>query len=361
MRTLKPIAPFSGISATYAGLIRKTLAESVKKGLDAIDASQDKKRSIADSLGKDVTSTAYASNIVKKVNQRHKKTLNNRIKNNLKVGVSSIKMEKGIDDYLRDKIRENAGLITKLDGEVRQSIISSINRSLTDDSVNLKDEVKKAASIGNTRSRLIARDQVAKIQSQLHRKRTSNLGIEEYFWRITRDGRERKTHKEKDGTRQRHDTPPEVTGHYGEDVQCRCTGEDIVNVEALLQGTTTTDALSSYANNRTSPSASVIDVLKSATLPSLYAQTLHMAGPTVADGQTKISEKDIQSLYTDIDDIGAKVIYIIEIKKGKRIIEAGRYPAVGIKANEVILPHGINGKIIRTWQKDGITYIKARA
>lgn len=76
-----------------------------------------------------------------------------------------------------------------------------------------------------SRARLIARDQVSKLNGQLTQARQSGLGITHYFWRTSGDERVRDSHLEKEGNRYAWDDAPADTGHPGEDINCRCTAE----------------------------------------------------------------------------------------------------------------------------------------
>jgi SPP1 gp7 family putative phage head morphogenesis protein len=83
------------------------------------------------------------------------------------------------------------------------------------------------------RTKVIARDQISKLNGRLTQMRQENLGIEKYTWRTNIDGRERDSHRENNGKVFRWDTPSERTGHPGHDVQCRCVAEGLIDIEAL--------------------------------------------------------------------------------------------------------------------------------
>jgi len=78
------------------------------------------------------------------------------------------------------------------------------------------------------RAKLIARDQIAKLNSQVTQERQKNLGISKYIWRTSLDERVRDSHRELEGTVHSWDDPPSV-GHPGEDIQCRCTAEPVLD------------------------------------------------------------------------------------------------------------------------------------
>lgn len=74
--------------------------------------------------------------------------------------------------------------------------------------------------VSSSRARVIARDQVSKLNAELSRVRQAQAGITHFEWMTTRDGRERETHAENDGKIFAYDDPPVETGLPGEDVNC---------------------------------------------------------------------------------------------------------------------------------------------
>lgn len=85
-------------------------------------------------------------------------------------------------------------------------------------------------NVGNVsaRAKLIARDQTAKLNGQITQERQKNLGINKYRWRTSLDERVRDSHRALEGNEYSWDDPPSV-GHPGEDFQCRCTAEPILD------------------------------------------------------------------------------------------------------------------------------------
>lgn len=80
-----------------------------------------------------------------------------------------------------------------------------------------------------SRARLIARDQVNKLNGQLTELRQSELGITRYVWRTVGDERVRDSHAKNDGKIFSWSDPPSETGNPGEDVQCRCYAEPVIS------------------------------------------------------------------------------------------------------------------------------------
>jgi len=87
----------------------------------------------------------------------------------------------------------------------------------------LTEELIKRFGIARRRSKVIARDQVAKANSTFNQLRQREAGIERYRWSTSMDRRVRPTHRANRGRTFRWDTPPATTGHPGNDIMCRCS------------------------------------------------------------------------------------------------------------------------------------------
>jgi len=88
-------------------------------------------------------------------------------------------------------------------------------------------------------AQFIARDQVAKLNSDLTRSQQEDAGVEEYIWSTSDDARVRERHAELDGTRHKWNDPPIVDertgrrGHPGQDFNCRCSALPVFNLPGL--------------------------------------------------------------------------------------------------------------------------------
>lgn len=82
------------------------------------------------------------------------------------------------------------------------------------------------------RAKVIARDQINKLNGQLTQARQEGIGIRSYTWRTSGDHRVRDEHVALAGTVHSWDNPPSE-GHPGHAVQCRCTAEAVINVAEI--------------------------------------------------------------------------------------------------------------------------------
>ena len=90
-------------------------------------------------------------------------------------------------------------------------------------------------NVSKSRATLIGRDQIGKLNSQLAKKRQTDLGVETYIWQTSEDNRVRDEHIDLNETVQRWDKPPNAgtngePAHPGEAIQCRCIAIPILPV-----------------------------------------------------------------------------------------------------------------------------------
>lgn len=96
---------------------------------------------------------------------------------------------------------------------------------------DLAEDIKKQLNVSETRAKLIARDQMAKVNASITEAKQQALGIIEYEWSTAGDERVRESHADNDGKIFRWDSPPAETGHPGDDVNCRCVAIPIINFD----------------------------------------------------------------------------------------------------------------------------------
>lgn len=131
-------------------------------------------------------------------------------------------------------IRSNASAFTsKINTLVEQAIVNGTTVS------ELKKEIQKATSgLSDSKCRLLARDQIGKLQGQISQAQMTEIGLEMYIWSTSGDERVRDSHLEmegllcrwddanvysEDGGKTWVDRPSgAIRMHPGQDIQCRC-------------------------------------------------------------------------------------------------------------------------------------------
>jgi SPP1 gp7 family putative phage head morphogenesis protein len=162
------------------------------------------------------------------------------------MGVNTMQYEPWLLDDLKSFSRTNVELIksikdkTLTDIEVmsQDAIRSGLRHEV------IAKQIQEQFQTTKSRARLIARDQVSKLNGQLTEVRQKDLGISEYIWRTTGDERVRRSHAIMDGKRCRWDDPTVysddggktwkkrasiggIQKHPGQDYQCRCWAEAV--------------------------------------------------------------------------------------------------------------------------------------
>ncbi len=127
-------------------------------------------------------------------------------------------------------IKQNVELIKTIPqdtlGQMKSIVFEGYMKGETTTSIVKK--IQKAYSTSKSHARLIARDQIAKLNSNITQMQQRDAGVDEYIWSTSGDERVRDSHKALNKKHFRWDAPPIVdakTGrrcHPGEDYQCRC-------------------------------------------------------------------------------------------------------------------------------------------
>lgn len=173
-----------------------------------------------------------SSNFVTYVNQNNKTRFYESIKGAVGVDLQSIITNENLGDVLTSVTRNNVALVKSIPAEYFKNIESIIFSGVTQgkQASSMISQIRALNNSSFKRAKLIARDQTSKLNSALTRKRSTNLGVEEYIWRTSGDDRVRESHRRKNGKIFRFDSPPKDTGHPGEDIQCRCVAQPIIKV-----------------------------------------------------------------------------------------------------------------------------------
>jgi len=143
------------------------------------------------------------------------------------VNLSNIVKKESVRVRLEESVTQNVQLIRTIPeqylGRVEQ--IVKLGFSAGDDFFSIRRSILEIGQSTEKRARLIARDQVAKLNSTLAAQRQQDVGITEYIWSTSGDERVRPTHAANEGKIFSWSSPPLETGHPGEDIQCRCVAQ----------------------------------------------------------------------------------------------------------------------------------------
>lgn len=127
-------------------------------------------------------------------------------------------------------IQSNVNLITNMSEEHIAKVQSIVDRGVASGARHetVAKQIYKSVDVSKARARLIARDQIAKLNADMTRLRQESVGVTKYEWQTAGDQRVRATHKANNGKIFRWDKPPKKTGHPGDDINCRCQAIAVV-------------------------------------------------------------------------------------------------------------------------------------
>lgn len=157
------------------------------------------------------------------------------------VGVDIFAEEPWLRDEMIAWTSENVRLIKsipeKMFTDVEKVVIEGVEkgRGLR----SLQKDITDRFNVTDRKAKLIARDQVGKLNSDLTKRRQEDLGVKKYLWRNSQDERVRGNpsglypnseydHWSREGKEYSWDDPP-PDGHPGQAIQCRCVAEPVLS------------------------------------------------------------------------------------------------------------------------------------
>lgn len=163
-----------------------------------------------------------------------------------------------LDDYykgdfyetaLRKWVDENVLKIKSLPndtlGSMRETILTGFKQGKT--IRDISKEIQEEYNTTKHKAQMLARDQVATLNSQISKLQQQDAGCTKYRWSTSKDSRVRDCHRELEGKIFSWDDPPEMwyetkksgivyTGRYcspGEDYCCRCVAIPVFDIDTV--------------------------------------------------------------------------------------------------------------------------------
>jgi SPP1 gp7 family putative phage head morphogenesis protein len=145
--------------------------------------------------------------------------------------------EKKLTPYFQQVVDRNVALIRSIPKEKVETFKNALTNAITQDLPvsQIAKLVQKNLRNSENSARLIARDQVGKLNGALDEYHQRQIGVRKYRWRTMHDGVVRKDHARLNGTLQSWDKPPIVDRKSGRrahpkgDYQCRCYAEAVLD------------------------------------------------------------------------------------------------------------------------------------
>ena len=234
----RPIKALVTHETQYALAIKKKVVDpmfnDIRRGLAKAIASSEAIHAINSAHNKASRTGVPNALIRKQVNGLagyHKKALIQTFQAALGIDMRPVLTEPITREFLKDRIAENVRLIKTIPDKFHQGLIASLQDELEFapfDRQRLSKTLTREYGISGYNVRRIARDQTTKTIGGLTEVRQKQAGIAGYIWRTSGDESVRPSHAAHSGKYFLWSTPPPVTGHPGQDIQCRCTAEPVV-------------------------------------------------------------------------------------------------------------------------------------
>lgn len=242
---LNPIAPRMGPEIEYQRALRRMLREVAKiVREDVIPAYTAEKRltqdgprdwlaSLAAMRSRLVgTADAMVGRVLATEAGRHTDAWQRSLKRTLGVDMGAIIRQEDLAGVLEIAAARNTGLITSLADDTIKRIEQTVLRNAsTGGSVkSLREQLQNDLGVMDSRAKLIARDQVSKMNADLNRQRHLQAGITEYEWQTSQDERVRPRHAELNGKTYKYSEPSGAEEGLppGQPILCRCVAIPVV-------------------------------------------------------------------------------------------------------------------------------------
>lgn len=142
-------------------------------------------------------------------------------------------------DLIEQWISANVELISTIPkdslGKIKEQVYQ--NYMAGKPSTNIVKDLQEQYGIDKRHAKLIARDQTAKLNSEITQHQQKDAGVSRYKWSTSLDERVRDSHADLEGKIFSWDDPPETDGgrrcNPGEDYQCRCCAIPVFDIDDL--------------------------------------------------------------------------------------------------------------------------------
>lgn len=150
------------------------------------------------------------------------------------LGIDIMQNESWLGSFIDSFVQQNVGLIESIPKRYFADIEQLVKESALngDRPEALSQDLEERYGVSESRARLLARDQIGKLNGDITQVRQTKLGITSYTWSTAGDERVRESHRAHEGNVYAWDDPPADTGKPGDDYQCRCVA--LPNFDELL-------------------------------------------------------------------------------------------------------------------------------
>lgn len=174
-----------------------------------------------------------AEDMANSVNNRNASIFDMQVKQ--VIGVSPFRSEPWLQGTLSNSVTQNVSLITTLHEDYFKDVefetLNGLERGLS--TREIAKRIQKKTGTARNRARLIARDQVSKLNSNLASRRASDLGVKRFRWSTSADERVRASHRALNNKIFTYKDGASVDGEDhvlpGQPINCRCVAIPIIS------------------------------------------------------------------------------------------------------------------------------------
>lgn len=151
------------------------------------------------------------------------------------VGIDLSQVEPSLTPTINAFRRANLDLITSMARDKVERVKAILEDAPNARVETIRDRIMEEGNVTRRQAALIARDQVLSLNAQVTEKRHAAAGVEKYTWRTSGDGDVRPAHRALNGKVFAYADPPVVDARKGrrenpgQDYQCRCTAEPVID------------------------------------------------------------------------------------------------------------------------------------
>lgn len=171
--------------------------------------------------------------IIRSEARYHTKKFKQGVKKKLKTNIDNLINEQQLENVIQDSIDRNGSLIKGLADDTLKGIKETVFSAKSNgQSVRtLASRLRYNFDISSKRAKFIARDQMAKLNADLNKSRSQQIGSDYYYWRDMGDSRVRPLHRTLNGRKYRWDESTDAEGGLepGGPPNCRCIAETIID------------------------------------------------------------------------------------------------------------------------------------
>ena len=187
-------------------------------------------RMVGSSVGARMRNTI--GNLFRRIAERHTEKWQREVKRSMSVDISGIIASEDLQEPINDAVSKNVSLITSLETQ----LLTDVERIVLDAKDlgkswhQISPQIVERFGVAQSKGDLIARDQMAKINSSFSKIRQEQAGIKKYEWSTSMDERVRDLHAALNGTvyEWRKPTGAEQGLPPGMPIQCRCVAIAII-------------------------------------------------------------------------------------------------------------------------------------